>query len=544
MQTAGPFRLQRSLSFCDVGDVWSGVDDQGQPVTIAVLNERASADDRWRDAFAAAAEALGEAGADQLPITDSDHDAARPWVACTMEHGPGAAQIFVALGRRMEPAAPSSPAPAINAPVSGTPATHAPPVSGAPATPTLVSGVPAGVPPRDEQPPTGSPGAPRPAQDRTDIIEVRPPGAGPWELPPPASRPAGSPHPAQDVRTQFVPLVPARREPESEPATVPFGLDHPGPSYPAPVPPRPSPAGLGQRTIPPQPDVAAPSNPAYHSESSAAEHFAPVSGPRSPAGAPPVSADPFPVSGGPENWQRSRIFGDQPPPKPKRNLLLPVAVALVALLIGAGGGMAVTAARGAGDDPEPRPTRTAPLTPEQLLLPAAPPAAPGVEPPQGGGWPSSWPVFTSSQSTRPITDLDDVGFNFRVPPGWSCTKEGQAAAAVRYRCGQGQGAEASGGDLIVRTCEPLCGAARRTELRQQEEAWGLRWTRSGPFTTWAETTEINGKRLYGLVYVAFWRSTPEGPLDRQLVLRMTTPLATSDDLKRVANSIRDSTFTL
>jgi len=219
-------------------------------------------------------------------------------------------------------------------------------------------------------------------------------------------------------------------------------------------------------------------------------------------------------------------------------------VALVALLVGVGGGIAVMTARDGGDDPQPGPTQAAPLTPDQLLLPTAAPATPGVEPPQGGGWPSSWPVFTSSQSTKPITGLEGVGFDFRVPPGWSCTKEGQAVAAVRYRCGQGQGDSASGGELIVRNCEPPCGEARRTELRQREEAWGLRWTRSGPFTTWAETTEINGKRLYGLVYVAFWRSTPEGQLDRQLVLRMTTPLATSDDLKKVANSIRDSTFTL
>jgi len=46
MQTAGAYRLQRRLSTCEVGDVWSGADDRGRSVTVAVLNDRASADDR------------------------------------------------------------------------------------------------------------------------------------------------------------------------------------------------------------------------------------------------------------------------------------------------------------------------------------------------------------------------------------------------------------------------------------------------------------------------------------------------------------------
>ena len=251
---------------------------------------------------------------------------------------------------------------------------------------------------------------------------------------------------------------------------------------------------------------------------------------------------PSPVSGNPENWQRSRVFGDQPKEKPGRTRLLVAVVAVVALLIGAAGGVAVMALR-SGDKPE-QPTQAAPLTPEQLLLPAGAPTAPGVEPPVGGGWPSSWPTFTSTEATKPMTGLAGVGFNFRVPPSWSCTVAEQAAAAVHYRCGVGQGDSLSGGDLVVRTCEQVCDEAKRTAFRQKEEAWGLRWTLSGPFVTWAETTKIDGKQVYGLVYVAFWRSTAEGPIDRELVLRMTSPLATSDDLKKVANSIRDSTFTL
>jgi hypothetical protein len=398
--------------------------------------------------------------------------------------------------------------------------------------------------PRQDDPPPAAEIDPAEIHPAAEVH--RPAGAhaatpGPWELPPTTGRPAEPQPPSHDDRTQLVPLVPVQHTPQPEAAPARPVAPPPGPSYPAPVAVEATAAGYRH-----EPVEYAPSSPAhdYPGPRDGDEHFGPVSAPQSDRGAGiPVSADPFsPVSGSPQSWQRSRVFGD-PPPKPKRNLLLLGCVALVALLVGAAGGVAVTAARG-GADPAPAPTQAAPLTPAQLLLPPAPPAAPGVEPPQGGGWPSSWPVFTSSESTRPMTGLEGLGFDFRVPPGWNCTKQGQAEAAVRYRCGAGQGDEATGGDLLVRTCEPPCGEPRRTELRRQEEAWGLRWTRSGPFTTWAETTEINGERLYGLVYVAFWRSTPEGEIDRQLVLRMTTPLATSDDLKKVANSIRDSTFTL
>jgi hypothetical protein len=226
--------------------------------------------------------------------------------------------------------------------------------------------------------------------------------------------------------------------------------------------------------------------------------------------------------------------------------LLVTLVAIAGLLAGSGTAVAVTTLRDKGGTPErTSPTTAAPLTPADLLLPEAAPTAPGAEPPVGGGWPSGWPTFTAAESTKPMNGLDGIGFDFRVPPAWNCTKAEQSAAAVHYRCGVGSGATlTSGGDLIVRTCEPVCDEHKRTALRQREEAWGVRWMRSGPFTTWAQATRIDGKPVYGLVYVAFWRSTPEGGIDRELVLRMTAPLATSDELKKVANSVRDRTFTL
>ena len=142
-----------------------------------------------------------------------------------------------------------------------------------------------------------------------------------------------------------------------------------------------------------------------------------------------------------------------------------------------------------------------------------------------------------------MNSLDGLGFSFQVPPGWNCTRQQKTSGFVRYRCGSGE-ERGAGGDVIVRHCERPCTEDRRAELRQLEEAWGLRWTKSGPFVTWAETTEIGGKRRYGLVYVGFWRSDPNDAIDRELVLRLTAPLGDSDDIKKVANSVRDKTFTL
>lgn len=77
-------------------------------------------------------------------------------------------------------------------------------------------------------------------------------------------------------------------------------------------------------------------------------------------------------------------------------------------------------------------------------------------------------------------------------------------------------------------------------MRAAEEAWGLRWRNAGQYATVVETLKANNTTRYGLVVVAYWRSVPEGGLDRQLVLRMTGPAAWNDELRRVANAARDS----
>lgn len=77
-------------------------------------------------------------------------------------------------------------------------------------------------------------------------------------------------------------------------------------------------------------------------------------------------------------------------------------------------------------------------------------------------------------------------------------------------------------------------------MRTAEEAWGLRWVRSGPSSTYAETSSltVDGERRYGLVVVAYWRSG-DGDVDRQSVLRMTAPVTGANQLRRVADYLRD-----
>jgi hypothetical protein len=643
MQTAGQYRLQVPLSSCQVGDVWSGTDERGGSVTVAVLNERAAADDRWRDAFAAAADALAGAGADQLPIVGEDHQGTRPWVACAAERGAGAAQIFEALGQHMQPAAaqtsPAQAGPAYPAVAAATawspvvpsqggaptqggnisgpgPATEADgPTQAVPAQPVPTQGDPAG---SDRFAPTqaapaqsaagSAPTQALPIQSAagsapTQALPIQfAPESAPTQALPIQAAPESAPTqalPIQGAPAQGLPFqsAPARPQPV-QPGPGPQGPVQPGPGQPAPVQPgpaaqpasdhgpwqpvqaRPAPEQtLHQHPHPaqsypasgspvsghPEPGYPASAAPTSGYPSSAAPTSGypvsaaptsgyPVSG--SPTSGYPVSAAPtsgYPVSGSPTSgypvsggYPPYPPAGPQPPAKRKRTALLVTLIAIAGLLAGGGAAIAVTTLGDKGDPPvRPTPTVAAPLAPADLLLPATAPTAPGVEPPLGGGWPSGWPTFTSAESTKPMNGLEGVGFDFRVPPTWSCTKAEQGAAAVHYRCGVGSGATlTSGGDLVVRTCEQVCDERRRTALRQREEAWGVRWTRSGPFTTWAQTTRVDGKPVYGLVYVAFWRSTPEGEIDRELVLRLTAPLATSDELKKVANSVRDRTFTL
>ena len=554
MQTVGPYTLLGSLGRCDVGGVWSAVDAAGRRFTVAILDAAAANDQGWRDAFAATAYALSQAPADGVALVHADYTAPAPWVARADDGGPGAAQVFLALGLQVRP------------------------VSTAP------------VPVPDEEPTvvasTAHP-APQPEADdelTAPTVVQRPvpqPEADDDELTAPTivQRPV-QPSPVSGEATQPTAVNPdataeAAQEAPTQPHPVPVEPGHPtpDPGHPAPDPgyPAPDPLRAARPWDPPQAPVSgAPHTPVSRAPHTPGAPYAPVSGaPHTPVSAAPyapVSGAPhIPVADPPHAPPRAPVFGPHDVPVsgvPQPISAMPtspfgyfpaeptsrkgpgpwliVAVGLLALVLGAGGAVIVTSLGSEGDSPTQQES-TPPAGPTDIGLPTVPPSQPGLEPPDGGGWPTRWPKFGSADQTETINNLEGIGFSFQAPRGWDCLQTARTDGYVKYSCGIGT---EIGGDLIVRHCQPLCTADRRTELRRAEEAFGRRWTRSGQFATWADTTEINGEPRYGLVYVGYWRSVPENEINRQLVFRMTAPPDRADELRKVVNSIRDETFTL
>lgn len=223
--------------------------------------------------------------------------------------------------------------------------------------------------------------------------------------------------------------------------------------------------------------------------------------------------------------------------KSRRTLI--AAVAVTVLLVGAG---AFTWRWSLDDGPRaqsPRPTASTRPAP----FPTAAPRQPGAEPPQAGRWPTTWPRFVPTDRIRTLTGLDGLGFTVKVPNEWQCVLDGRGPGFARYRCGAAAGGDRQvGGELIVRDCPDQCPRSRQTAMRQAEEAWSLRWVSAGPMAAYAESSslQIDGARRYGLVVVAFWRSGPDGAVDRQLVFRMTAPVQSAGQLRRVAGYLRDT----
>jgi len=240
-----------------------------------------------------------------------------------------------------------------------------------------------------------------------------------------------------------------------------------------------------------------------------------------------------------------QVFGPGEPPQ--QRLSIPSWVGGVALLVAvlaAGAGVIATTLRPVAFTPQPSTSSSSTTSGSALAAepPAPPPSQPGIEPPKTGDWPAAWPKFATTDRTRQMSGLDGVGFAFRVPESWVCTKTARAADFARYTCGASIGAsDRIGGDLTVRACPQPCDNGRRSTMRMAEEAWGLQWTRVGTFLTFADTTVIDGAPRYGLVIVTYWRTAPEKAIDRQLVLRMNAPMELAAEVRKVANSVRDAT---
>jgi hypothetical protein len=171
--------------------------------------------------------------------------------------------------------------------------------------------------------------------------------------------------------------------------------------------------------------------------------------------------------------------------------------------------------------------------------PVVPPGQPGLEPPTAGGWPASWATFAASDQTKKM-DLAGMDFAFRVPDGWRCTNAEQPGTQAKWACGGASPADAvPGGYVTVRKCAVPCDAARKIEMRKTENAWGLRWVRADDHTAYVETTKLkgkNGESRYGLVLVRYWHRGSQ--LDRQLVVRMSAPMAQKAGLQKIVNDMR------
>lgn len=137
MQPVSPYSFSAPVGQCQVGTVWSAVDEMGRPLTVAVLDAAVARDQRWRDAFAATVDALMHPGVDGPQYVHSDVAAAVPWAAFsgTPSVDAGAERVFEALGMQVLPADPADPA---APPAEAAEPTSAPPnpISGLPMSPS------------------------------------------------------------------------------------------------------------------------------------------------------------------------------------------------------------------------------------------------------------------------------------------------------------------------------------------------------------------------------------------------------------------------
>jgi hypothetical protein len=208
-------------------------------------------------------------------------------------------------------------------------------------------------------------------------------------------------------------------------------------------------------------------------------------------------------------------------------LLLPLTGS--AIIVGTAG--KTQPARVAAPSTSPSPSTS------QFVTPA--PSRPGVEPPRAGTWPQNWPSFAAEERTRVISP-GRFGFSFRIPVAWNCGTVRHTTDADRITCSDTTAGVVAGGDLLSRKCQFPCDADKRAQLRKAEEAWGLTWTQADEFTTFAEGNQVLDGAHFGLVFVTFWRSTPEGAIDRELVFRMSAPPEQAATVRKVAASVRSA----
>ncbi|MFJ8686751.1 hypothetical protein [Micromonospora wenchangensis] len=105
MQPVVPFQLIAKLGACQIGGVWSAVDENEHSLVVAVLDAGVAGEPRWRDAFAATTNAIAQSASAGPTYVGADFSAATPWVANPQELFPTAERTF----RAPTPTSPSPP---------------------------------------------------------------------------------------------------------------------------------------------------------------------------------------------------------------------------------------------------------------------------------------------------------------------------------------------------------------------------------------------------------------------------------------------------
>lgn len=514
MQPDNPYRLIEALGSSQVGSVWSAVDAEGRPLTVAVLDASVALDRQWRDAFAAATNGLAQPQAGGPRVLYTDFDAPSPWVACAADGGSGAEQVFLALGVTYQPVPldPGEDGP------PATPALDAPEQTQADATELITAPAEALVDGETTQP--------------TEKIHVDPlTPVNPWAMPPsPISPPAQQPYVQQPYPQQPI-------------STPPHAVSAPPQSISG--PPR-STSGPPQAVSAPPQSISGPPDSISGAPHAMSGPPHAVSGPPQQLSLPPNVASSIPYSPMPHSPAYGPLPPDGPsqyppyypphsappaaPPAPRRTgIWIGIGAVVLLLIVGAGTALALGGSDD-GNEPQP-PSATAPL-------PTSSPMFPGIEPPRAGAWPAAWPRFASTDRVRTFSDLEGLGFSVTVPDTWDCTPGGRAEGYARYNCGMPAGENPQiGGELVVRNCPAPCSQETQASMRRSEEAWGVQWVQASQSAAYAE---LGGAERYALVVVAYWRSENSGELDRQLVLRMTSPLANANQLHQVVISLRDT----
>jgi len=601
METIGPYRLTEMLSLRPAGRVWRAVDQYGTPVTIAVLetadSERAhlfraavtgplqghlvNADLNGPRPWAALAEDGGPGALQIFARMAGGHPGQPPQGVPPVDDMPTV--LGTAPPQQYAPAHPSPHQPVAPDAAWGPPGAqqtppqeHEPAGSGSAASQNAPPGYdptpPQAVPPADAPPGYGPhlfDSAPHSAPPGYDPNAHDPNAYGPNAYDPNAYDPNAYDPNAYDPNA-YGTAPPQSGPPVYGPAGYgpgPYGAPPQSgpPAYGAP-PPQSAPPAYGPAGYNPAPQSPPPGyDPAGYNP-------APQSPPPGydPAGYNPASQSPPPgydpslygSFGAPAPQSGPPAYGPGPaespgwpqppaaPPRKRRGLLVAGVILLVLVLVGAG--VVTTWALTKSDDSKPvdrptaAPSKTAkpPASPNPGANPPAVSDRAGKEPPIAGSWPTAWPTFTAADPTKQQEKLAGLGFSFRVPADWECTKIDQSGRYAKWECTEKTSAAApAGGELIVRECSEPCDSQRKIQMRRAENAWSLQWTRADGHSAYAETDELPGKsgKRYGLVAVRYWHSKEGGPLDRQVVFRMTAPPSGKAALQKILNEVRAGT---